>query len=156
VKINTIARLRATQVTAGNEKAIAQQQVYKQELIKVLKGFEAQNPAMKVGRQPNRYAGGGEAITIRICDDPSLVSEFQFDDLKGKSPEYATPWPSLSTTYYNQNGVIIHHDTAWYNYSKDGFPRTLKGIRDLKKTFPVYAERVIERHKQGGFHYGHD
>jgi hypothetical protein len=151
VKLHAAIRLHA-----ANEKQIAQQKVYKEELMKVLKYFEALNPAMQVGRQPNRYAGEGETFTIRICDDPSLVSEFRFDDLRKKAPEYAAPWPSLSTTYYSQSGGIIHHDTAWYNFSRTGFPHSLKEIRNLKTTFPIYAERVIAHHKQGGFQYGHD
>lgn len=159
MKLNAATRLLSAQAEsktpamAANEIQIERQKVFKAELVKILKKFETQNPVMKVGRQPNRYAGGGEAITIRICDNPSLVTEFEFEDLRNKLPEYAQPGPRLSTTYYAKNGNIIHHDTDNYGLRS---PRTLAEIRGLMTTFPEYAEKVIKRHQQGGFQYGHD
>jgi hypothetical protein len=153
-KINSTNRLKATRrIGAGNEAAIEKQKILKAETLKVLKAFEAQNPAMKVWQGKDTY---GDIIYIRICDNPSLVTRFRFDYLQNRHPDYANPGPSIKTMYLAPNGHVIHYDTAWYNYSSSGFPRTLKDIRDLKKTFPIYAERVIETHKEGNFHYGHD
>lgn len=152
-KLNAAARIQM--VKAANEAATKKQKVYKAEVLKILKYFESLNPAMKV-EQHKRMFGGRvpmDVIEIRISQDPSLITRFEFVSLKDRDPAYANPAPNVQTIYLNQHGTIIHHDTADYGL---GWLRNLQDIRNLKKTFPQYAEKIIERHKQGGFQYGHD